>query len=174
MYELLTCLSKLKLVGGKLFYSCSCCCVQVWVICPTSDKRVNVEHLISKRAHKLIALRFWVRVWRLSCAVVATSMWAVPLAPPVIQQWYQGPGSTKGATEAVGPFAQKAAMAVQAVSVRLRRTQQRRYKASKNFPLKGGAWWNDGLTLEGECWTPYRSVEHLISKRTHKHIALRF
>jgi len=42
------------------------CFVEVWVICPTSDKRVKVEHLISKRTHKPNALRFWVRVWRLS------------------------------------------------------------------------------------------------------------
>jgi len=34
--------------------------------CPTSDRKVNVEHLITKRTHKPIALRFWVRVWRLS------------------------------------------------------------------------------------------------------------
>jgi len=42
-------------------------CASVSYICPTSDKRVKVEHLISKRTHKPIALRFWVRVWCLSC-----------------------------------------------------------------------------------------------------------
>jgi len=42
------------------------CCVQVWVICPASDRKINVKHLINKTAHKPIALRFWVRVWRLS------------------------------------------------------------------------------------------------------------
>jgi len=47
------------------------------------------------------------------------------------------PGSTKSVTEAAGPFAQKAATAIQAVSVRLRRNQQRRYMQSKSFRLKG-------------------------------------
>jgi len=51
-----------------------CCCVQVWVICPTSDKRVKVEHIISKRAHEPITLRFWVRVWCLSCLCGCSSL----------------------------------------------------------------------------------------------------
>jgi len=35
---------------------------------------LEVEHLISKRTHKPIALRFWVRVWRLSCLYGCSSL----------------------------------------------------------------------------------------------------
>jgi len=38
-----------------------------WVIRHTSDKKVNVEHLISKMTHKSIVLKFWIRVWCLFC-----------------------------------------------------------------------------------------------------------
>ncbi|RHN49142.1 hypothetical protein MtrunA17_Chr7g0271311 [Medicago truncatula] len=58
----------------------------------TSDKIVNVEHLISKMTHKPIALRFWVRVWCLSCLCGCSSLdVAVTRAPPMTQQWYQSP-----------------------------------------------------------------------------------
>ena len=58
----------------------------MWVICPTSDKRVKVEHLISKRTYKPIALRFWVRVWRLSCKCSCSSLDVI--GPLVIQRYY--------------------------------------------------------------------------------------
>jgi len=41
----------------RLFFGSSCC-AQVWVICLTSDKKMEVEHFICP-----IALRFWVRMW---------------------------------------------------------------------------------------------------------------
>ena len=64
--------------------------------------------------HKPIALRFWVRVWCLSCLCGCSSLDVDgPQAPLMTQQWYQSSGSTKGTTEAAGPFAQKAATAVQ-------------------------------------------------------------
>jgi len=44
----------------RLFVGSSCC-VQVWVICFTSDEKVEVEHFIYP-----ITLRFWVRMWCLS------------------------------------------------------------------------------------------------------------
>jgi len=57
--------------------------VQVWVICLISDWKVKVEHLVGKRTHKLIALRFSVRVWRpLACTVALATMWWSPEAPP--------------------------------------------------------------------------------------------
>jgi len=84
-----------------------CCCVQVWVICPTSDKRVKVEHFISKRTYKPIVDGF-------------------PELPSMTQQWYQS--LVRQRVQPRQP-------------VRLRRKQQRRYKALWT-PTKGttGVW----------------------------------
>jgi len=152
--------------------------MQVWVICPTLDKRVKVEHLISKRTHKPITWRFWVRVWCLSCLCgVLASMWTVLRAPLNVPTVVSEPRSTKGKTEAAGLFAQKAATTVQAVSVCGETSNGDTCKV-RAFAW-GVAWWIDGLTLEGECrcvqvWVicPTSNkrvkIEHLISKRTHK------
>jgi len=116
--------------------------------------------------------------------VVLASMWTVPQAPPVTQQWYQSPGSTKGTTKAAGPFAQKAATAVQTMSVRLRRKPATAIQASKSFRLKGEHDKVMDSHLRGSvvvykcviCLTSDKrvKVEHLTSKRTHKLTALRF
>ena len=100
--------------------------------------------------------------------VVLASMWKVPLAPSLTQQWYQSPVRRRVRPRQL---------------VRLRRKQQRRYKQVRASAW-GGAWWIDGLTLEGECcvqvWVICLTsnkrvkVEHLISKRIHKLIGLRF
>ena len=52
-------------------------------ICPTSDRKVEVEHFISERIHKPIALRFWVRVWCLShlCGCSSLYMSGPPGSP---------------------------------------------------------------------------------------------
>ena len=163
----------------------NCCCVSVWVICPTSDRKVKVEHLISKRTHKPIALRFWVRVWRLSCLCGCSSLDVAgppssPSDPTVVSEPRFDEGYDRGSRSVCAESSNGGT----SVSARLRRNQQWRYMQVKAFAW-GGAWWIDGLTLEGECccvqvWvicpTSDRKVkvEHLISKRIHKPIALRF
>jgi len=55
--------------------------------------------------HKPIALKFWVRAWRLSCLCGCSSLDvdappSSPHDPTVVSE----PGSTKGTTEAAGPL----------------------------------------------------------------------
>ncbi|KEH38428.1 hypothetical protein MTR_2g070860 [Medicago truncatula] len=67
------------------------CCVQVCVICPTSDRKVEVEHFIIGRTHKPIALRFWIRVWRLShlCGCFGLDVGGPPRDPTVVSElWF--------------------------------------------------------------------------------------
>ncbi|KEH22905.1 hypothetical protein MTR_7g062170 [Medicago truncatula] len=70
----------------------------------TSDKRVKVEHLISKRTHKLIALRFLVRVWCLSClwGCSGLDVDGPPSSPQRPNSGIRAPGPTKGTTKATG------------------------------------------------------------------------
>jgi len=97
---------------------------------------------MSKMTHNLIALRFWVRVWRLSHLSDCSSlnMDGPPKLPSCSNSGIRAPVQRR-----VRP--RKA--------VRLRRKQQRWYKrvgpfaekptttiqASKSFRLRGGAWW---------------------------------
>lgn len=69
------------------------CCVQVWVIGPTSNRKVKVEYFISERTRLKVldkSVVFLSLVWLLvrRCGVV-------PQAPLVSQQWYQRWVSTK-------------------------------------------------------------------------------
>jgi len=52
---------------------------------PHRIKKVKVEHLIRKRTHKPIALRFWVRVWRLSCLCGCSNLDVE--GPPELPSW---------------------------------------------------------------------------------------
>jgi len=49
----------------------------------------------------------------LTCVVVLTLMWVVPLAHLLTQKWHQSPDSTKGTTEAAGSVAEKATTTIQ-------------------------------------------------------------
>jgi len=125
--------------------NCYDCCVQVWVICLTSDRKVEVKHYISESTHKPITLRFWVRVWRLShlygCYVLdVDGPPGCPRDPTMVSEL----GSMKGMTYSLGlksswegvqaadSIAKKAATTVQASicgwPVPLWREQQHRYK----------------------------------------------
>jgi len=73
-------------------------CTSVGYMSHITDKRLNVEHLISKRTHKPIALRFWVRVWCLSylCGCSSLDVDSLPSSPcdptvvsePWFDEWY--------------------------------------------------------------------------------------
>jgi len=112
------------------------CFVQVWVICPTTNLLVNAKHLTSKRTHKPTALRFWVRVWCLSylCGCSSLDVDGPPGSPrePIMVSESR---STKGTTEAAGPFTQKGEMAVQCRSVAEKPITA--IQASKSFRLRG-------------------------------------
>jgi len=75
-----------------------CCCVQVWVICPTSDKRVKVEHIISMRIHCLKVLGKSVVSLLL---VWLFNMDAPPSSSSEPTPWSQSPVSRKVSTKSI-------------------------------------------------------------------------
>jgi len=103
--------------------------VQVWVICLTSDRKVKVEHLISKRTRKPITLRFWVRVWCLSCLYGCSSLDVD--GPPGSPQWptvVSKPRFDEGYDRGSRSVCAESSNGGTSVSVRLQKNQQRRYK----------------------------------------------
>jgi len=103
------------------------CKCELWV--PHHIEKVKVEHLISKRTHKPIALRFWVRVWHLSCLCGCSNLDVdSPLRsshdPTVVSEPRFDEGYDRGnqsvcaessndGTGSVGPFAEKPATTIQ-------------------------------------------------------------
>ena len=91
--------------------------------------KVKVESLIIKITHKHIALRFWVRVWcqSLLCGCPSLDVGGLHRSShdtTMVSELRFDEGYDRDSRS----IAQKTATAVQAVSVYLRRNQQRRYK----------------------------------------------
>jgi len=123
-------------IMSRVFAGWLLLCVSVSYICPTSDRKVKVEHLISKRTHKPIALRFWVRVWSLSslCGCSSLEVDAPPGSPHdsivVSEPWFD-----EGYDRGSWSVAEKPATAVQCRSVAEKPATT--IQASKSFCLKG-------------------------------------
>jgi len=155
-------MDKLYFLVSWIFQLCLSCCAQVWVICLTSDKKVKVEQIISKRSHKHIALRFWVRVRRLSCKCSCSSLDVdgPPGSPNDDPTVVSESRSTKGTTEAAGLFAQKAATTVQCRPVAEKLATE--IQASKSFRLREehdelmNSHLRGGVVCKCELYVPHR------------------
>ena len=160
-------------------------CMQVLVICPTSDRKVEVEHFISERTHKLIALRFWVRVWCLSHLYGCLDVGGPPGSPRdptvVSEPWFDEGFDRLLVSKVLLTKGVQAAGSVVGGDNSSTSISVCGWKSSA-WGVSMMNWWTHtwGWDCCVQVWvicpTSDRKVEveHFISERTHKLIALMF
>jgi len=161
--------------------------VQLCVTRLTSDRKVEVEHFISERTHKPIALRFWVRVWRLShlCGCSGLDVGGPPGSPRyptvVLELWFdEGFDRLLVSKVLLTKGVQVAGSVVcgdnggTSISVRGRKSLCLRDEHDELM----GSHLSGRLLCASVCYMSHIErkveIEHFISERTHKSIVLSF